>query len=393
MLEFLREKESRIIVGLMSGTSADGVDASIVRIKGHSKNSKIELIYHYHYEYPSEIKELIHRLFDSESVSISLLSNMNFLLGEIFANTVIEAINKAGLSQNNVDLIASHGQTIFHSPYPQELGNFCISSTLQIGEGAVIAERTGITTICDFRVRDIAVGGQGAPLVPFADWILFTNKEFNRGVLNIGGIANITILPRDADIDDVLAFDTGPGNMVIDEIVRVISNGRLNFDKNGDIARKGKASSKLLEEALSHPYFALSPPKSTGREVFGRAFAISFYKRGKSLSLSDEDIVATATALTAVTIADSVSQFGIEELIIGGGGTYNTYLIEQIKNLLPEIRIKTHEDFGIPNQAKEALAFAILANEVVFNSPNNVPSATGARKKVILGKVIPGGRL
>ncbi|MCX7796304.1 MAG: anhydro-N-acetylmuramic acid kinase [bacterium] len=393
MLEHLREKESRIIVGLMSGTSADGVDASIVRIKGHSRNSKIELIYHYHYEYSSEVKELIYRLFDLEKANIPLLSDMNFLLGEIFANVAIEAIKESGLPQGEIDLIASHGQTVFHSPYPKNLGEFKVSSTLQIGEGTVIAERTGITTICDFRVRDISVGGQGAPLVPFADWILFTSKEFNRGVLNIGGIANITILPRDADINDVLAFDTGPGNMVIDEIVRKISNGRLNFDKNGDIARKGIISNKLLEEFLSHPYFSLSPPKSTGREVFGRPFAMNLYERGKSLGLSDEDILATTTSLTAVTIANSISQFRIEELIIGGGGSYNSYLIERIKGLLPNVRIRTHEDFGIPNQAKEALAFAILANEVVFNSPNNVPNATGAKKRVILGKVIPGGRL
>lgn len=392
MLEYLREKESRVIIGLMSGTSADGVDASIVRIKGHAKDSKIELIYHYHYEYQKEIKELIHRLFDLEKTSIPFLSNMSFLLGEIFADTAIEAIKESGLSQNDIDLIASHGQTVFHSPYPQKLGEFQIRSTLQIGEGSVIAEKTGITTICDFRVRDMAVGGQGAPLVPFADWVLFTSEEFTRGILNIGGIANITILPKDANIDDVLAFDTGPGNMVIDEFVREISNGELNFDRDGSIARKGKVSSKLLEILLSHPYFNLSPPKSTGREIFGRLFTINLYKRGKSLGLSDEDIVATATALTATTIANSIKQFGIEELIIGGGGVYNSYLIELIKNSLPGIRIKTHEDFGIPNQAKEALAFAILANEVVFNSPNNVPSATGAKKKVILGKIIPGGK-
>lgn len=393
MLEYLREKEARIIIGLMSGTSADGVDASIVRIEGHSKDSKVDLIYHYHYEYPREIRKLIHRLFDFETASIPLLSNMNFLLGEIFADVALEAIERARLSLKDVDLIASHGQTVFHSPYPQRLGNLQVRSTLQIGEGAVIAEKTGITTICDFRVRDMAVGGQGAPLVPFADWVLFTSKDLNRGVLNIGGIANITILPKNGDIDDVLAFDTGPGNMVIDEIVRKISNGKLNYDIDGNIARKGKVSHSLLEIALSHPYFSLSPPKSTGREIFGRPFAMGLYEKGKSMGLSDEDIVATVTALTATTIAKSIEPFGIEELIIGGGGAYNSYLTEQIKGLLPSIKIKTHEDFGIPNQAKEALAFAILANEVVFNSPNNIPSATGARKKVILGKVIPGGKL
>lgn len=391
MLDDLRRKEARIIVGLMSGTSADGVDASIVKIRGHSLGSEIGLIHHYHYEYPREIRELIHRLFDFEKASISFLSNMNFLLGEIFAKVALEAIKGAGLSKDQVDLIASHGQTVFHSPYPQELENFQVRSTLQIGEGAIIAERTGITTICDFRVRDMAVGGQGAPLVPFADWILFTSNELNRGILNIGGIANITILPKNADIDDIIAFDTGPGNMVIDEIVRIISKGVLNYDINGDIARRGKVSDKLLETALSHPYFAISPPKTTGREVFGKSFSIALYEKGKTLGLKDEDIVSTATALTATAIAQSICQFNIDELVIGGGGAYNSYLVEMIANLLPKVKIKAHEDFGIPNQAKEALAFAILANEVVFNSPNNVPRATGANKRVVLGKIIPGG--
>lgn len=391
MLEYLSRKEPRIIIGLMSGTSADGVDASIAGIEGHSRESRVKLIYHYHYEYPVEIKGLIHNLFDIENANIPLLSNVNFLLGEIFAKVALEAIKEAGLSRDSIDLIASHGQTIFHFPYPQELGGFQIRSTLQIGEGAVIAERTGITTICDFRVRDMAVGGQGAPLVPFADWILFTSSSVNRGVLNIGGIANVTIIPKDADIDDVIAFDTGPGNMVIDEIVRIISGGRLNFDINGDIARRGNISKELLEAALLHPYFHMAPPKTTGREVFGKAFASAFYQKGKTLGLKDEDIVATATALTATTIAHSICQFEIDELIIGGGGAYNSYLIEMLNGLLPEIKIKTHEDFGIPNQAKEALAFAILANEVVFNSPNNVPRATGARKRVVLGKIVPGG--
>lgn len=393
MLEDLRKKETRIIVGLMSGTSADGVDASVVKIKGHSIGSKVELIYHYHYKYPKEMRELLRRLFDFEKASISLLSNMNFLLGEIFAEVALEAIKRAGLLKDQVDLVASHGQTVFHSPDPKELGDFQIRSTLQIGEGAVIAERTGITTICDFRVRDMAVGGQGAPLVPFADWILFTSDRVSRGILNIGGIANITILPKNADIDDIIAFDIGPGNMVIDEVVRIVSKGALDYDINGDIARRGKVSEELLKIALSHPYFAISPPKTTGREVFGKSFTISLYEKGRTLGLKDEDIVATATFLTATTIAQSIRRFDIAELVIGGGGAYNSYLVEMIASLLPKVKIKTHEDFGIPNQAKEALAFAILANEVVFNSPNNVPRATGANKRVVLGKIVPGGQL
>jgi anhydro-N-acetylmuramic acid kinase len=391
MLEELKRKDSRIIVGLMSGTSADGVDASIVRITGHSIDSKIKLLYHYHYEYPKEIRDLIFKLFDLETADIPLIAGMNFLIGEVFAQVALEAIKRAGLSRVDVDIISSHGQTIFHSPSPQRLGNFKVRSTLQIGEGAVIAEKTGITTICDFRVRDIAAGGQGAPLVSFADWILFTSQESTRGVLNIGGIANITVIPKNATIDDVIAFDTGPGNMVIDEIVSITTNGSMRFDRDGIIASKGKVNEELLEIALEHPYFSLPIPKTTGREVFGKSFARNLYETGKALGLSDEDIIATITALTSNNISEAIRSFDIEEVIIGGGGVYNNSLIKMIKDKLPNVRVKTHEDFGIPNQAKEALAFAILANEVIFNSPNNVPKATGAKKKVVLGKILLGG--
>lgn len=391
MLEELRKKDSRIIVGLMSGTSADGVDASIVKIIGHSINSKVELIYHYHYEYPKEIRDLILKLFDFGTADIPLVSNMNFFIGELFAQVALEAIKRAGISKNDVDIISSHGQTVFHSPYPQRLGSFKVKSTLQIGEGAVIAEKTGITTICDFRVRDMAAGGQGAPLVSFADWILFTSQEFTRGILNIGGIANITVIPKNATIDDVIAFDTGPGNMVIDETVNIITDGSLKFDKDGIMASRGKVKDELLEIALEHPYFSLPIPKTTGREVFGKSFARNLYESSKVLGISDDDIVATITALTSATISEAIRSFDIEEVIIGGGGAYNIALIEMIKNALPDVRIKTHEDFGIPNQAKEALAFAILANEVIFNSPNNAPKATGAKRKVVLGKILLGG--
>ncbi|MGC8716807.1 MAG: anhydro-N-acetylmuramic acid kinase [bacterium] len=391
MLERLRKKDSRIIVGLMSGTSADGVDASIVKIIGHSVNSKIELLHYYHYEYPKEIKELILKLFDLDTADIPLISGMNFLIGEVFAQVALEAIKRAGLSKSDVDIISSHGQTIFHSPYPQRLGDFKVRSTLQIGEGAVIAEKTGITTICDFRVRDIAAGGQGAPLVSFADWILFTSQTLTRGVLNIGGIANITILPQNATIDDIMAFDTGPGNMVIDEIINIITNGLMRFDKDGYIASMGNIDEELLEIALEHPYFGLPIPKTTGREVFGKSFARNIYESGKALGLSNEDIVATITTLTSRTISEAIRFFNVEEVIVGGGGAYNKTLIRMIRGELPDVKIKTHEDFGIPNQAKEALAFAILANEVVFNSPNNVPKATGAKRKVVLGKILPGG--
>jgi len=391
MLEELSAKDSRVIIGLMSGTSGDGVDAGVVRISGHWKDSEIRLIHHYHYEYPEEMKRLIHKLFDFDNASIHFLSHMNFLLGEVFAEVALETIKASKLSEKEIDIISSHGQTVFHSPYPEDIGGFKVRSTLQIGEGAVIAERTGITTICDFRVRDMAAGGQGAPLVPFADWILFSSQKGNRCILNIGGIANVTILPEGGDIDDIIAFDTGPGNMVIDEIIRIISSGLIDYDKDGAIAGKGRVNKQLLETALSNPYFNMPYPKTTGREIFGRTFSADLYNKGKKMGLEDEDIVATVTYLTAFSISQAIYPFNIDELVIGGGGAYNLSLIRIIRELLPDVEIKTHEDFGIPNQAKEALSFAILANEVVFNSPNNVPGATGASKRVVLGKIVPGG--
>ncbi|MGB9682971.1 MAG: anhydro-N-acetylmuramic acid kinase, partial [bacterium] len=206
-----------------------------------------------------------------------------------------------------------------------------------------------------------------------------------------GGIANITILPQNATIDDIMAFDTGPGNMVIDEIINIITNGLMRFDKDGYIASMGNIDEELLEIALEHPYFGLPIPKTTGREVFGKSFARNIYESGKALGLSNEDIVATITTLTSRTISEAIRFFNVEEVIVGGGGAYNKTLIRMIRGELPDVKIKTHEDFGIPNQAKEALAFAILANEVVFNSPNNVPKATGAKRKVVLGKILPGG--
>jgi anhydro-N-acetylmuramic acid kinase len=262
-----------------------------------------------------------------------------------------------------------------------------VTSTLQIGEPAVIAERTGVPTIADFRVADVAAGGQGAPLVPFADFILFRHSEKYRAIQNIGGIANVTLLPPHCEPDAVIAFDSGPGNMVIDALVECMTDGRETFDREGHIAASGSVDGTWLEELLDHPYYQRTPPKTTGRELFGKHYASTLWDAGVARDLTPQDMLATATALTAETIAMAFMQKHPDELILGGGGANNQTLVNMLAMRLPHTKILRHEDFGIPTQAKEALAFAILAYAAYHHEPNNLPSVTGARRPVVMGKI------
>jgi anhydro-N-acetylmuramic acid kinase len=267
-----------------------------------------------------------------------------------------------------------------------------IRSTLQIGEPSVIAQRTGITTVADFRPRDMAVGGEGAPLVPYADSILYGHKRLNRAVQNIGGIANVTFLPGDCKQDDIIAFDTGPGNMIIDGVVRLMSEGKRHYDRGGRIAAQGTVDSKFLNEMLRHPFFRRRPPKSTGREEFGTDFAEKFFRRGTRKGLGDADIVATVTAFTARSIARAYRKFlpvMPDEMILCGGGVHNHTLIEMLHSELPEVKMLSTDDFGISVDAKEAVSFAILAWATIKGLTNNVPGATGAEGAVVLGKIVP----
>jgi anhydro-N-acetylmuramic acid kinase len=324
---------------------------------------------------------------------VAQICELNFLLGERFAEAALEVIRKANLRRGQIAAIGSHGQTIHHLP------NARTPSTLQIGEPAVIAERTGITTIADFRVRDMAAGGQGAPLVPFADWALFTDDFRPRIVQNIGGIANLTFLPPRAKLEHVIAFDTGPGNMVLDAVVFALSHGRQSYDKDGRWAARGKVSRELVAEIMSHPFLKRRPPKTTGREEFGEPFVRSILASARRMRLRAEDTVATTTAFTALSIAKAYEWFVFPRLnhasrnklqiILGGGGAKNTTLRRMLKERVDEAEFNTHEDFGIANSAKEALAFAILAGETLAGRPGNVPGATGAGNAVVLGKIIP----
>jgi anhydro-N-acetylmuramic acid kinase len=347
------------VAGLISGTSADGIDVAIADI-----GEAIQVVATTTVPYPPAVRETI--LSASSPASISRL---NFLLGELFA----EALEQTGVPLETIELIGSHGQTIFHEGEPADFLGRKIASTLQIAEPAVIAARTGIETIADFRPADIAQGGKGAPLVPFLDYRLFRHPEIGRIALNIGGIANITVIPPGAKQEDVVAFDTGPGNMVIDALCPP-------FDRDGIQARKGRVDEALLAKLLADPYYHREPPKSCGREQYGSDF----------VDTTGID-VATATELTARTIALAVSRYpDTREVIASGGGVHNVYLMERLQALLKP-RLTTSAEFGIDPDAKEAILFALIAYETHQRRAANLPSATGARKAVVLGKISPAG--
>ncbi len=383
-------RRSSIIVGLMSGTSADGIDAVVARLSGTGRGLRARVCPHVHSSFTPKLREQIVRV--ALDGHVAEICELNFLLGEHFARAALAAIRKAKLTPKQITAIGSHGQTIHHLP------NARTPSTLQIGEPAVIAERTGIMTVADFRVADMAAGGQGAPLVPYADWVLFTDENRPRIIQNIGGIGNLTFLPASARLDQVTAFDTGPGNMVIDGVISALSGGRQTFDRAGEWAAKGRVSEKLLARLMKHPFLHRRPPKTTGREDFGRPFVERVLSAARKLRLRSEDTVATVTALTAATITAAYTRFIFPKLrpvefsklqiILGGGGARNLTLRRMLQEQLGVGEIHTHEDFGIANAAKEALAFAILAHETLQGRPSNVPNATGAKRGVVLGKIV-----
>ncbi len=384
----------RRVVGLMSGTSVDGVDAAVVELSGNAESTELGRVIFERIPYSPELRGKVLALMLPETSRVDDICRMNFVLGEVFADATLQVIRAAGLEADDIDLIGSHGQTIYHIPNAETCCGITTRSTLQIGEPAIIAERTGITTVADFRMRDVAAGGQGAPLVPYADYILLRDAEKSRVIQNIGGIGNLTLLPAGCSLDEVIAFDTGPGNMVIDAVVSIITCGELEFDESGKIAASGNVVPDLLDWALSHPFFRKAPPKTTGREEFGSHFTKEMVERAQAEGISDCDLVATATALTAESIVESYKKWvlpncKLDQVVIGGGGSYNGALIDMLRKGLPEVDVMVHEDLGISSDAKEAIAFAILANDAVCGCFTNVPKATGARHGVVLGKIIP----
>jgi len=363
-----------IVAGVMSGTSLDGIDVAIVDIQGN----QIRPLAFHSTPYPKAVREALLGVSNAMTHTASI-ARLHFLLGELYADAVKKASRR-----HKPALIGMHGQTIFHEGSPVEYLGRRVASTLQIGEAAVVTEHTGVHTISNFRERDIAAGGQGAPLVPYIDYLLFRHARRGRVALNIGGIANITMIPAGAKPEDVIAFDTGPGNMVIDALVAQHTGGKQRYDRNGSIARRGKLHEKLLEAMMSDPYLNRKPPKTTGREQFGQQFVSGLLATGVALP----DLIATATEFTARSIARAISK-GICELIVAGGGVHNRQVMRRLRELLPGIDVISSADFGIDPDAKEAIAFAVLAYEFVRGRPGNLPSATGARRSVILGKSSP----
>jgi anhydro-N-acetylmuramic acid kinase len=384
-----------IVIGLISGTSADGIDAALMEISGGPPEGSLSLLRYETIPYP---KGLQRRLIELPAQgSVSELCHMHFYLGELFAEAAVKIAAKAGLDIQKVDLIGSHGQTVYHLPAPIKERGKWIRSTLQIGESSVIAERTGITTVGDFRSRDIAAGGQGAPLTPGFHYKLFSHPQRSRLIVNIGGISNLTAIPSGKGLGDVLAFDSGPGNMMIDEVVRRRTREKYRMDSQGRMAGRGKVHEKLLGELLRHPFLRQPPPKTTGREAFGLKLIDRILKRGKTLRISTEDLVSTVTLFTARSIAQSYFEFiaprgKSDEVIVGGGGTLNMTLMRFLKDEFSPLPVKRFEDFGIDSKAIEAMAFALMAYEAVSGVPGNVPSATGAKEEVVLGKIVPGKR-
>lgn len=382
-LKAIQDKPARFVIGLMSGTSSDGIDAVLVRLKGSGTALAMKLIDYKNFPYSSGFRtQLLAEHFSAKEVCL-----LNFEVGEKLGQAslkMIEAAKEAGIE---VDLIASHGHTIAHYPPP---GNTRVG-TLQIGEPAVIAELTKAPVVSDFRPRDMAAGGQGAPLVPYADWLLFRRLNHIVVCLNLGGIANYTVVTP--DFEDILAFDTGPGNMAIDGTVRLLSRGMKEMDVKGVAAAKGTAIEEFLEYLLSHKYFNKVPPKSTGREEFGAEVYLRdalASRRGHSY----EDLVATVTQAVAASIVSAFKRFikpyySTEHMIVGGGGTMNKTLMALLRKGLPEMKIYTSDQYNIPPGAREAIAFAILGNETIHGTPANVPQATGAEHPVVLGKITP----
>lgn len=374
------EKRSRLCVGLISGTSVDAAEAALCRIDGTGGAVRLQLLAHV--TVPFE-PELAARVLSADSARE--LCELDALLGERFAEAALAVLRKAGVPPEDVDVIGSHGQTIAH--LPRSLSRQ--PSTLQIGEAAVIAERTGIPVVSDFRPRDMAAGGEGAPLVPYLDWAVFRKPGVRRALQNIGGIANLSVVSD--RLEDTLAFDTGPGNMVIDALARRITSGALRCDLDGQLSRKGRPIPELLEELLAHPFLAAAPPKSAGRESFGEPFTEGLWSRHRDRPY---DLIATALAFTVEATARAYERWvlprgPLEGIYVSGGGSRNPSLMHALGQRLPGARLALLDELGFPETAKEAACFALLASEHLSGAPQNVPGATGARRSVVLGKLTP----
>jgi anhydro-N-acetylmuramic acid kinase len=406
-------KKDMLVAGVMSGTSADGINVALVRIGGGQRKPGapsarrrrlasdhtnpvypcFELLGHAEYSYSKKLRAAILAAMNAPQANVADLARLNFLLGELYADAVLAVERKLRVK---AQLVGCHGQTLYHQGEPQAFLGHKVAATWQTGEAAIVAARMGVPVVSDFRPADMAAGGKGAPLVPFLDYMLFRDAGMGRIVQNIGGIANLTAIPAGAAASDVIAFDTGPGNMVIDAVTEKLFG--LPFDRGGRIAVSGKVLHSAVDEIMRYSFFRRKPPRTAGREEFGREFVREFLRHcGRC---QKQDVVATATALTVRSIANSVKKYvqqkansargkGFHELILSGGGAKNTTLVEMLKTELAPLglRLRLSDEFGLPSVAKEAVAFAVMAHETWHRRPSNVPSATGAKRAAVLGKI------
>ncbi len=380
-----------IVAGVMSGTSADGINVALVRIQGRGFRSRLELLANYQFPYPYNVRRAVLAAMNAKAASAADLCRLNFLLGELYADAVRAAQRRARLE---CELVGCHGQTLYHQGDAKPFLGRRIACTWQTGEAAIIAAELCVPVVSDFRPADMAAGGKGAPLVPFLDYVLYRHRRYGRIVQNLGGIANLTAIPPRAQPRDVVAFDTGPGNMVIDAVTEHLFGPA--YDRNGRLSARGEPIERVLQQLIRHPFFGRRPPKTAGREQFGREFVREFLRLCRRADKND--VVATATALTARSVEVAVRKFVLpllepplrfREFVISGGGTKNTTLMRMIREELAplKLRVRTSDEFGLPAEAKEAAAFALLAYQTWRRLPSNVPSATGAARPAILGKV------
>ena len=403
----------------MSGTSADGIDIALTKISGAPPNLNAKLLDHTSVDFPPQVRKEILRVAEQTPVPAGDLSQLNFRLGAIYGEAALTACKRFRVSPKKIAILGNHGQTIFHQGPPVQYLGRPTASTLQIGDGSVIAARTGITTVSDFRPADIALGGQGAPLVPYADYLLYRHSKIGRVSLNLGGIANITVLPAACKPSQVFAFDTGPANILIDALVQHFTRGRQRFDKDAKLAQSGRAAPALVDELMHDPYLSQEPPKSTGREYYGTAYVRNLLSAGRHHHVRPADLVRAVTVFTALSVIDALDRFvlpkhKIDQLIVSGGGAKNPLIMAQLEAALvphagaqhaaPHVRkmptssnlkglssasiqIIPSDDLGVPTAAKEAFAFALMAYETFHRRPSNLPSATGASGPAILGKI------
>lgn len=406
----------RLVIGLISGTSVDAIDAALVRLTEVDGGTRrqIEVVATSETPFPAPLRREIFALFPPHRGSVATLATLDTRVGEAFAQAALALLRQARIAPEAVDLIGSHGQTVYHAtrslseqaagrrrlggpgiePAPPKQRRAHLPVTVQIGSGPTIAARTGITTVYDFRRADLALGGQGAPLVPYVDLLLFGDRR-SLAIQNLGGIGNVTVIQRERGADGLFAFDTGPANLLIDAVAAHASQGRQAYDHNGALAAAGQLHEALLAELLTHPYFALQPPKSTGREEFGQPYAAAVIARGRAIGLNDADLAATVTAFTAHSIADAYRRFvtpltPLEAVLLGGGGARNPTLRRLLTTALAPLPVTLTDDWGLPSDAKEAIAFAVLAYETAHGRIGALPTTTGARCPAILGSIAPG---